>query len=77
MSTSIRKILFRHLKNLLRIKFHLRGLIQSCKSHSNWERQPPTLVAYVEDLERQLREMEHGIYKFQLELEVNSIRGRM
>ena len=77
MSTSIRNILFTHLKRLLRIKFHLRRLIQSCKSHPIWERQPPELVAYVEDQERQLRAIERGIYEFQLELEVNSIKGQM
>ena len=77
MSTSIKKILLRHLKNLLRVKFHLRGLIQSYKSHPIWKLQPPTLVFYVEDIERQLREIEGGIYEFQLELEVNSIRARV
>ena len=75
MSTSIRKILSKHLKNFLRVKFHLRGLIQSCKSHLIWELQPPILVSYVEDLERQLKEIEGGIYEFQLELEFNSIKG--
>ena len=77
MSTSIRKILFTHLKRILRIRFHLRRLIQSYKSHPIWERQPLELVAYVEDQERQLRAIECGIYEFQLELEVNSMRGRM
>ena len=64
MSTSIRKILFTHLKRFLRAKFHLRGLIQSYKLHSIWDLQPPTLVSYVKDLERQLREIEGGIYEF-------------
>ena len=56
------------------MKFHLRDLIQSCKSHPIWDLQPPTLVSYVEDLERQLREIEGSIYEFQLEFEVNSIK---
>ena len=77
MSTSIRKFLLTHLKSLLRVKFHLKGLIQSYKSHPIWDLQPPTLVSYVEDLKTQLREIEGGIYEFQLELEVNSIKGRM
>ena len=57
----MRKILFTHLKNFLRVKFHLRGLIQSCKSHPIWDMQPPKLVSYFKDLERQLREIEGGI----------------
>ena len=57
------------------MRFNLRRLIQSCKLHPIWEQQPPELVAYVEDQEGQLRAIEHGIYEFQLELEVNSIRG--
>ena len=73
MSTSIRKILFTHLKRLLQIRFQLRRLIQSCKSHPIWERQPPELVVYIEDQERQLRAIERGIYEFQLELETNSM----
>ena len=75
MSTSIRKIMFTHLKSFLHGKFHLRDLIQSCKLHSIWDLQPPTLASNVEDLERQLREIEGGIYEFQLELEFNSIKG--
>ena len=69
--------MFTHLKRLLRIKFHLRRLIQCGKSHPIWERQPPELVAYVEDQERQLRAIKRDIYEFQLKLEVNSMRGRM
>ena len=77
MSTSIRKFLLIHLKSLLHVKFHLRGLIQNCKSHPIWDLQPPTLVSSIENLERQLKEIEHGVHEFQLELEVNSIKGRM
>ena len=73
----MRKYLFAHLKRFRRIKFHLRGLIQSCKSHPLWDLQPPEFVSYVEDLEGQLRTVESGIYEFQMELEVNSMRGRM
>ena len=77
MSTLIRKIMFRHLKNLLHMKFHSRGLIRSCKSHLIWDLQPPTLMSYIEDLERQLREIRNGIYEFQLELGINSIKRRI
>ena len=59
------------------MKFYLRGLIQSCKSHPLWDLQPPEFVSYVEDLEIQLREIERGRYEFQLELEVNLMRGQM
>ena len=52
-------------------------MIQRYKLHPIWELQPPTLMSYVEDLERQIREIEGGIYEFQLDLEVNLIRGRM
>ena len=69
--------MFTHLKRFMRVKFHLRGLIQSCKSHPLWDLQPPEFVSYVEDLERQLRTVERDIYEYQLELEVNSIRGGM
>ncbi|KAK9217542.1 hypothetical protein WN943_006171 [Citrus x changshan-huyou] len=69
MSTSIRKILFTHLKRLIRVRFNLRRLIQSCKSHPLWELQLPEFVSYIEDLERQLRAIERGIYQFQLKLE--------
>ena len=73
----MRKFLFAHLKRFLRIKFHLIGLIQSCKSHPLWDLQPPEFVSYVEDLEGQLRIVESGIYEFQMELEVNLMRGQM
>ena len=71
----MRKFLFAHLKRFLRVKFHLRGLIQSCKSHPLWDLQPPKFLSYVKDLEIQLKEIERGIYEFKLELEVNSMRG--
>ena len=73
----MRKFLFTHLKRLIRVRFNLRRLIQSCKSHPLWDLQPPEFVSYVEDLEGQLRTVESGIYEFQLELEVNSMRGQM
>ena len=77
MSTLIRKILFAHLKNILRVKFHLRGLLQNYKSHPILDLQPPTLMSYIEDLERKLREIKGNIYEFQLEFDVNSIKGQM
>ena len=73
----MRKFLFAHLKRFMRVKFHLRALIQSCKSHTLWDLQPPEFVSYVENLEGQRRAVERGIYEFQLELEVNLMRGRM
>ena len=76
MSTSMRRIIFKHLRELLHVKFHLRNLLQLCKSHPIWDLPSPALVSHVEDLERQLKEMEDGIYELQLELEVNSIKGR-
>ena len=74
MSTSMRNFLFDHLKTLLHVKFHLRKLLRFCKSHPIWDLQPPELVSHVKDLERQLKEIEDGIYNLQLELEVNSIK---
>ena len=76
MSTSMRNFLFDHLKTLLHVKFHLIKLLRFCKSHPIWDLQPPELVSHVKDLERQLKEIEDGIYNLQLELEVNSIKGR-
>ena len=73
MSTSMRNFLFDHLKTLFHVKFHLRKLLWFCKSHPIWDQQPPE---HVKDLERQLKEIEDGIYNLQLELEVNSIKGR-
>ena len=75
MCTSMRRILFKHLGELLRVKIHIRSLLQVCKSHPIWDLQPPMLVSHVEDLERQLIKIEDGIYKFQLELEVNLMKG--
>ena len=74
MTTSMRSILFKHLKELLHVKFRLKKLFRFCKSHPIWDLQPPELVSHVKDLERQLKEIEDGIYKLQLELEVNSIK---
>ena len=64
------------LKPLQRVKTHLIRQIQFCKTHRIWDLQPPELVSHVEALERQLRDIEVGIFDIQLELEVNSIRGR-
>ena len=75
MRTSIRKILFKHLRELLSMKFHLKGLIQFYKSHPIWYLRP-MLMSHVEDIKRQLKEIEVGINDFQLEVEVNSIKGR-
>ena len=71
----MRSFLFDHLKELLHVKFHLRKLLKFCKSHRISDLQPPELVSHVKDLERQLKEIEDGIYNLQLELEVNSIKG--
>ena len=76
MTTSTRSILFKTLKELLHVKFHLRKLLRFYKSHLIWDLQSPKLVSHVKDLERQLKEIENGIYELQLELEVNSIKGR-
>ena len=76
MSTSMRSIIFKYLRELLHVKFHLRKLLWLCKSQPIWDLQPPKLVSHVKDLERQLKEIKDGIYDLQLELEVNSIKGR-
>ena len=75
MSTLIRKILFKHVGEFLRVKFYLRGLIQFFKLHRGWNLQTPILVSHLNYLERQPREIEGSICDFQLELEVNSIKG--
>ena len=67
---------FKHLKEILHVKFHLRKLFWFCKSHPIWDLQPPELVSHVKDLEKQLKEIENDIYELQLELEVNSTKGR-
>lgn len=76
MSLILRPFLLNILKPLQRVKTHLKRQIQFCKTHRIWALQPPELVAYVEGLESQLRDIERSVYDIQLELEVNSIRGR-
>ena len=71
MRTFMRRILFKHVGELFRVKFHLRNLLRVCKSHPIWGLQPPVLVSHVENLERQLKEIENDIYELQLELKVN------
>ena len=75
MSTSIRKILFIHVGEFLRVKFYLRCLIQFCKSYPGWNLQTPMLVSHLDYLQRQPREIEGNICDFQLELEVNLLKG--
>ena len=76
MSLILRPFLLNILKPLQRVKTHLKRQIQFCKTQRIWALQPPELVAYVEGLERQLRDIKRSVYDIQLELEVNSIRGR-
>ena len=76
MSLILRPFLLNILKPLQRVKTHLKRQIQFCKTQRIWALQPPELVAYVEGLECQLRDIERSVYDIQLELEVNSIRGR-
>ena len=77
MCTSMKMILFKHFKELLRIKIHLRSLLWVCKSHPICDLRPPVLVSHIENLEKkQLWEIEGGIYELQLELEVNLIKQR-
>ena len=76
MSTILRPFLLNIPKPLQRVKTHLKRQIQFCKTHRIWALQPPELVSYVEGLESQLRDIERSVYDIQLELEVNSIRGR-
>ena len=75
MSASAKHIFFDILKPFQRVKSHLKRQIRFCKTHHIWDLQPPELVSHVEALERQLRDIEAGIFDIQLELEVNSIRG--
>ena len=76
MSTLLRPFLLNILKPLQRVKTHLKRQIQFCKTHPIWALQPPELVvAYVEGLENQLKDIKRSVYNIQLELEVNSIRG--
>ena len=76
MSLILRPFLLNILKLLQRVKTHLKREIQFCKTYRIWALQPPELVSYVESLESQLRDIERTVYDIQLELEVNSIRGR-
>ena len=76
MSTILKPFLLNILKPLQHVKSHLKRQIRFCKTRRIWTLQPPELVAYVEDLESQLRDIERSVYDIQLELEVNSIRGR-
>lgn len=75
MSLILRPFLLNILKPLQRVKTHLKRQIQFCKTQRILALQPPELVAYVEGLGRQLRDIERSVYDIQLELEVNSIRG--
>ena len=50
------------LRPLQRVKSHLKMQIRFCKTHRIWALQPPELVAYVEGLESQLRDIERGVY---------------
>ena len=59
----MRRILFNRVKELLRVKFHLRSLIYVCKSHPIWDLRSPVLVSHIEDLERQLKEIKGTIYE--------------
>ena len=76
MSVISKQFLLDILKPLQRVKSHLKRQIRFYKTHRIWALQPPELVFYVEDLESQLRDIERSVYDIQLELEVNSIRGR-
>ena len=76
MSTSMRNFLFDNLKMLLHVKFHLRKLLRFCKLQPIFDLQPPELVSHMKDPEKQLKEIDDDIYNLQLELEVNSIKGR-
>ena len=74
MNTTMRNFFLDHLKTFFHVKFHLRKLLRFCKLHPIWDLQPPGLVSHVKDIERQLKEIEDGIYNLQLELD--SIKGR-
>ena len=76
MSAIAKQFLLDILKPLQHVKSHLKRHIRFCKTNCIWALQPPELVSYVEDLESQLIDIEGGVYNIQLELEVNSIRGR-
>ena len=76
MSVISKQFLLSILKPLQRVKSHLKRQIRFCKTHRIEPLQPPKLVAHVEDLESQLRDIKRGVYNIQLELKVNSIRGQ-
>ena len=69
------QILFNYLNEPLSVKRHLNGLLKICKLYPIWDLRPPALLSHFEEVERQLREKEDGIYDIKLELEVNSIKG--
>ena len=71
----MRMISFKHLREHLHVKFHLRNLLKFIKSHNIWDLQPPELVSHIKDLKRQLKKIDDGIYKLQLK-ELNSIKER-
>ena len=75
MSAISKQFLLNIFKPLQHVKSHLKRQIRFCKTHRIEPLQPPKLVAYVEGLESQLRDIERSVYDIQLELEVNSIRG--
>ena len=77
MCASTRQILLNLLRRLQRVQSHLRGQMRFCKTHHIWDLRPPELVSHVKALERQLRDIEGGIYDIQFELEVNLIRGQL
>ena len=62
MSAITKQILLDILRPFQRVKSHLKRQIRFCKTHRIWALQPPKLVAYVEDLESQLRDIEGGFY---------------
>ena len=66
MSPILKPFLLNIFKPLQHVKTHLKRQIQFCKTHRIWALQPPELLAYVEG----------SVYDIQLELDVNSIRGR-
>lgn len=77
MGALISQILLKHLGELLRVKSHLKDLKEICKSNLVWDLWSSMLVYYGQDLKRQFKEIKGGIYKINLELEVNSIRGQL
>ena len=70
MKTSIRNIIFKHLKELLQVKFYLKCLIQFYKSHYVWNLRPPMLVSHVEDLKGGINDFRFECEKDEGELDV-------